>query len=80
VSREKIKKQVSKPTTNSLVVVKEKIWKVLATDHFPDFVTSDLYRACNNETIQYPKSDGGRKRSQTVTEYEKFCSGKPKRD
>jgi len=82
VFREKVKKQLTPPTPNSFTFVKDKIWKVLANDHFTDFVTSDLYRACNDETIQYVKSDGGRKRSATITEYEKFCSaGKsPKRD
>jgi len=82
IMREKLKKNLKPPTSASFFLVKDKCWKVLATDHFSDFVTHDLYRACNDETIQFTKSDGGRKRSSTITEYEKFCSsGKPpKRD
>jgi len=72
---EKLKKQLKKPTNQTFAFVKDKIWKVLTNEWFPDFVVSDLYRACNDETIQYVKSDGGRNRSRTITEYEKFCSG-----
>jgi len=71
---EKLKKSLKKPTNQTFVFVKDKIWKVLTNEWFPDFVVSDLYRACNDETIQYVKSDGGRTRSRTITEYEKFCS------
>jgi len=73
---EKLKKSLKKPTNQSFAFVKDKIWKVLTNEWFPDFVVSDLYRACNDETIKYTKSDGGRNRSRTITEYEKFCSGR----
>jgi len=72
---EKLKKGLKKPTNQSFAFVKDKIWKVLTNEWFPDFVVSDLYRACNDETIKYTKSDGGRNRSRTITEYEKFCAG-----
>jgi len=71
---EKLKKSLKKPTNQSFAFVKDKIWKVLTNEWFPDFVVSDLYLACNDETIVYVKSDGGRKRSSTINEYEKFCS------
>jgi len=32
-----------------------------------------LYLACNEETIEYVKSDGGRKRSDTLDQYEALC-------
>jgi len=81
IMREKLKKNLKPATQTSFYLVKDKCWKVLATDHFSDFVTHELYRACNDETIQFVKTDGGRKRSNTIIEYEKFCSstGKPPR-
>jgi len=71
---EKLKKSLKKPTNQTYCSIKDKIWKVLTNEWFPDFVVSDLYRACNDETIVYTKSDGGRTRSSTMIEYEKFCS------
>jgi len=69
---EKLQNQLKKPNNQSFAFVKEKIWKVLKNEWFPDFIVSALYRACNDETIEYVKSDGGKTRSNTMTEYEKF--------
>jgi len=73
---EKLKKSLKKPSNQSFAFVKDKIWKVLTNEWFPDFVVSPLYLACNDETIEYIKSDGGRKRSATIDQYERFCSAK----
>jgi len=35
---------------------------------------SPLYLACNDETIEYTKSDGGRKRSSTLDQYSVLCT------
>jgi len=71
---EKLKKNLKKPSNQSYLFVKDKIWKVLTNEWFPDFVVSSLYLACNDETIEYVKSDGGRKRSRTIDEYEILCT------
>jgi len=71
---ERLKKNLVKPTNQSYKAVSEKIWKVLTNEWFPDFVVSPLYLACNDETIEYAKSDGGRKRSDTLDQYEIFCA------
>jgi len=73
---ERLKKNLVKPTNQAFKAVTEKIWKVLTNEWFPDFVVSPLYLACNDETIEYLKSDGGRKRSDTLDQYEIFCSRK----
>jgi len=70
---ERLKKNLVKPTNQAFKAVTEKIWKVLTNEWFPDFVVSPLYLACNDETIEYLKSDGGRKRSDTLDQYEIFC-------
>jgi len=72
---ERLKKNLSKPTNEAFKTVTEKIWKVLTNEWFPDFVVSPLYLACNDETIEYVKSDGGRsrKRSATIDQYESLC-------
>jgi len=67
---------IQNPNENTFVRVKEKIHKVLETEWFPDFVVSPLYHACNSETIQYQKSDGGRKRSDTLVNYETLFDNK----
>jgi len=69
---ERLKKNLVKPTNQSYKAVTEKIWKVLTNEWFPDFVVSPLYLACNDETIEYVKSDGGRKRSETLDQYEQL--------
>jgi len=71
---ERLKKNLVKPTNQSYKAVSEKIWKVLTNEWFPDFVVSPLYLACNDETIEYAKSDVGRKRSDTLDQYEIFCA------
>jgi len=71
---ERLKKNLVKPTNQSYKAVTEKIWKVLTNEWFPDFVVSPLYLACNDETIEYSKSDGGRKRSATLDQYEFLCA------
>jgi len=70
---ERLKKNLVKPTNQSYKAVTEKIWKVLTNEWFPDFVVSPLYLACNDETIEYSKSDGGRKRSATLDQYDILC-------
>jgi len=70
---ERLKKNLVKPSNQSFKSVTEKIWKVLTNEWFPDFVVSPLYLACNDETIEYSKSDGGRKRSATLDQYEILC-------
>jgi len=71
---ERLKKNLAKPTNQSYKTVTEKIWKVLTNEWFPDFVVSPLYLACNDETIEYSKSDGGRKRSATLDQYDILCA------
>jgi len=71
---ERLKKNLVKPTNQSYKAVTEKIWKVLTNEWFPDFVVSPLYLACNDETIEYTKSDGGRKRSSTLDQYSVLCT------
>jgi len=71
---ERLKKNLSKPTNQAFKSVTEKIWKVLTNEWFPDFVVSPLYLACNDETIEYLKSDGGRKRSDTLMQYDILCN------
>jgi len=71
---ERLKKNLVKPTNQSYKAVTEKIWKVLTNEWFPDFVVSPLYLACNDETIEYTKSDGGRQRSATLGQYEILCA------
>jgi len=71
---ERLKKNLVKPTNQSYKAVTEKIWKVLTNEWFPDFVVSPLYLACNDETIEYTKSDGGRKRSDTLDQYDVLCN------
>jgi len=70
---ERLKKNLSKPNNLAFKTVTEKIWKVLTNEWFPDFVVSPLYLACNDETIEYVKSDGGRNRSDTIVQYEMLC-------
>jgi len=70
---EKLKKNLTKPTPQAFKSVTEKIWKVLTNEWFPDFVVSPLYLACNDETIEYVKSDGGRKRTDTIVQYDMLC-------
>eukprot|EP01126_Amoeba_proteus_P058751 TRINITY_DN7622_c0_g2_i7.p1 TRINITY_DN7622_c0_g2~~TRINITY_DN7622_c0_g2_i7.p1 ORF type:complete len:331 (-),score=59.38 TRINITY_DN7622_c0_g2_i7:136-1128(-) len=71
---ESLTRAVTNPTQTTFTKVKDKIFKVLETEWFPDFVVSPLYHACNDETIKYIKSDGGRKRSDTLTYYELLFS------
>jgi len=73
VVTQRLQKALQKPTNMSFKPVTEKIWKVLTNEWFPDFVVSPLYLACNDETIEFTKSDGGRKRSQTLDEYDLLC-------
>jgi len=71
---ERLKKNLSKPNNQAFKTVTEKIWKVLTNEWFPDFVVSPLYLACNDESIEYLKSDGGRKRSDTLDQYDILCN------
>jgi len=73
VTTQRIQKSLQKPTNLLLKPVTDKIWKVLTNEWFPDFVVSALYQACNDETIEFIKSDGGRKRSRTLDEYDILC-------
>jgi len=73
---ERLKKNLSNPTNQAFKSVTDKIWKVLTNEWFPDFVVSPLYLACNDESIDYVKSDGGRKRSETLDQYDILCSRK----
>eukprot|EP01124_Arcella_intermedia_P019433 TRINITY_DN26746_c0_g1_i1.p1 TRINITY_DN26746_c0_g1~~TRINITY_DN26746_c0_g1_i1.p1 ORF type:complete len:362 (-),score=99.42 TRINITY_DN26746_c0_g1_i1:58-1143(-) len=70
---ERLKKNLAKPTNQSFKAVTDKIWKVLTNEWFPDFVVSPLYLACNDETIEYVKSDGGKKKSATMDQYQLLC-------
>eukprot|EP01127_Copromyxa_protea_P000883 TRINITY_DN10804_c0_g1_i1.p1 TRINITY_DN10804_c0_g1~~TRINITY_DN10804_c0_g1_i1.p1 ORF type:complete len:335 (-),score=82.83 TRINITY_DN10804_c0_g1_i1:94-1098(-) len=65
---------LAEPAENTFLRIKEKIYKVLENEWFPDFIVSPLYHACNDETITYVKSDGGRKRSDTIVYYELLFS------
>lgn len=67
-----LSKAVNDPTETTFTRIKEKIYKVLENEWFPDFIVSPLYHACNDETITYVKSDGGRKRTDTIVYYEKL--------
>jgi len=73
---ERLKKNLAKPNNQAFKTVTEKIWKVLTNEWFPDFVVSPLYLACNDESIEYLKSDGGRKRSDTLDQYEILCNSR----
>jgi len=73
VVTQRLQKALQKPTNMSFKPVTDKIWKVLTNEWFPDFVVSPLYLACNDETIDFVKSDGGRKRSRTLDEYDLLC-------
>uniref|UniRef100_A0A6B2LP14 RGS domain-containing protein n=1 Tax=Arcella intermedia TaxID=1963864 RepID=A0A6B2LP14_9EUKA len=73
VVTQRLQKALQKPTNLSFKPVTDKIWKVLTNEWFPDFVVSPLYHACNDETIEFIKSDGGRKRSRTLDEYDQLC-------
>jgi len=70
-----LSKQIPTPNENTFVKIKDRIYKVLVNEWFPDFIVSPLYHACNKETIVYLKSDGGRKRSDTLTHYELLFLG-----
>jgi len=65
-----LNKAMANPTETTFVRIKDKIYKVLENEWFPDFVVSPLYRACNNETITFVKSDGGKKRTDSIVNYE----------
>jgi len=67
-------KQIANPTENTFTKIKDRIHKVLENEWFPDFIVSPLYHACNKETIVYVKSDGGRKRTDTIVYYELLFS------
>jgi len=73
VVTQRLQKSLQKPTNMSFKPVTDKIWKVLTNEWFPDFIVSPLYMACNDETIEFVKSDGGRKRSRTLDEYDLLC-------
>jgi hypothetical protein len=73
VVTQRLQKALQKPTNLSFKPVTDKIWKVLTNEWFPDFIVSPLYLACNDETIEFVKSDGGRKRSRTLEEYDLLC-------
>jgi hypothetical protein len=73
VVTQRLQKALQKPNNLSFKPVTDKIYKVLTNEWFPDFVVSPLYLACNDETIEFVKSDGGRKRSKTLDEYDLLC-------
>jgi len=81
VVTQRLQKSLQKPTNMSFKPVTDKIWKVLTNEWFPDFIVSPLYLACNDESIEFIKSEGARKRSRTLDEYDMLCHniGHPRR-
>jgi len=72
VVTQRLQKSLQKPTNLTFKPVTDKIYKVLTNEWFPDFIVSPLYRACNEDTIEFVKS-GGKTRSRTLDEYDLLC-------
>jgi hypothetical protein len=72
----KIQKNLKKaPNNNQLFhVAQESIFQTLESQWFPEFLASPLYKACNDETIEFNKSDGGKERSNTMQNYDTYVA------
>jgi len=77
----KIEKGIKKSTPRNIFHnAQEIIYQNLESQWFPEFLGSPLYKACNDETIEYNKSDGGKERSNTMGNYDDYVTMKRKRN
>jgi len=58
----------------------ESVYQTLEVQWFPQFLSSPLYKACNEETIEFKASDGGKERSDTLIYYDSLVAMKNKRE
>jgi len=58
----------------------ENIYQNLASQWFSDFLMSSLYKACNDETIEFDVTDGGKNRSNTMSNYDEYVKMLRKRN
>eukprot|EP01127_Copromyxa_protea_P007180 TRINITY_DN17096_c0_g1_i1.p1 TRINITY_DN17096_c0_g1~~TRINITY_DN17096_c0_g1_i1.p1 ORF type:complete len:337 (-),score=32.12 TRINITY_DN17096_c0_g1_i1:6-950(-) len=74
-----IARAIANPSETTFTKIKEKVFKILENEWFPDFVTSPLYHACNAESITYTKSET-RGRSDTLTYYDMLFASQTNSD
>jgi len=71
----KIEKNLKKPLNrNVFQAATESVYYNLEVQLFPEFLNSALYKACNDETIEFNVSDGGRDRSNTMDNYDNYVA------
>jgi len=62
------------PNNQIFHAAQESVYQSLESQWFPEFISSSLYRACNDETIEFSKSDGGKERSNTMHNYDGYVA------
>jgi len=74
----KIEKSIKKKHVNRKIFesAQESVYQTLEVQWFPQFLSSPLYKACNEETIEFKASDGGKERSDTLIYYDSLVAMK----
>jgi len=62
------------PNRKMFEAAKAKILHILKIHWFPEFVTSDLYKACNENRAELKITGGSRERSKTMDNYDVFVT------
>jgi hypothetical protein len=69
ILQRKLNEDIKKPNRQMFDGVKDRIQKVLENEWFPLFITSNLYKDCNEELVNF-KITSGRERSKTMDNYD----------
>jgi len=76
----KIEKSLKKPARNMYQYAQERIFVTLEGQWFSLFLTSPIYKSCNDETIEFNITEGGRERSNTMDNYDDYVKMLRKRN
>jgi len=71
----KIEKTLKKqPSITMFHTARDSVLSSLENQWFPEFLQSPLYKACNDETIEFVETTGTRDRGNTMTNYDAYAS------